>query len=66
MKEIRIDMDDPRVKDPQQITDFNKRVLAREFDGDIDAIHKHEVYEIIDDFDTKQRIYRIRKVKHFI
>ena len=65
MKEIRIRHDDPELQDPQRITQLNQRILAREFDGDREAIHRHEVHEIIDDFDTGERILRIRKRKFF-
>ena len=65
MKEIRIRHDDPELQDPQRITQLNQRILAREFDGDREAIHTHEVHEIIDDFDTGERILRIRKRKFF-
>ncbi len=66
MREIRIKHSDEELQDPQRITDLNKRLLAREFDGDLDAIHKHEVHEVIDDFDTGERILKIRKRKFFI
>ncbi len=65
MREIRIKHTDEELKDPQRITELNKRIWAREFDGDIEAIHKHEVHEIIDDFDTGERILKIRKRKFF-
>lgn len=66
MKEIRIPMDDKELQDPQRITELNKRIFAREFDGDIEAIHKHEVHDIIDDFDKGVRVIRIRKRKYFV
>ncbi len=65
MKEIRIPMDDKELQDPQRITELNKRLLAREFDGDIEAIHKHEVHEIIDDFDAGYRVLKVRKRKFY-
>jgi hypothetical protein len=65
MKEIRIPMDNEELQDPQRITDLNKRLLAREFDGDMDAIHKHEVHDIIDDFDKGVRVIQIRKRKFY-
>ena len=65
MKEIRIRHDDEELQDPQRITQLNQRLLAREFEGDIEAIHKHEVHEVVDDFDTKERVLRIRKRKFF-
>ena len=65
MKEIRIPMDNKDLQDPQRITDLNKRLLAREFDGDPEAIHKHEVHDIIDDFDKGVRVIQIRKRKFF-
>lgn len=65
MKEIRIPINDPELQDPQRITDLNIRLLAAEFEGDRDAIHKHEVHEIIDDFDTGERVMKIRKRKFF-
>lgn len=66
MKEIRIPHSDPDIQDPQRITQLNQRILAREFEGDLEAIHKHEVHEVIDDFETGERILRIRKRKTFI
>jgi hypothetical protein len=45
----------------QQITGVNKRLFA-EHDMDI---HKNEVVDLIDDHDTKKRIYKLRKVKFF-
>lgn len=66
MKEIRIPHSDRDLQDPQRITQLNQRLLAREFEGDIEAIHKHEVHEVIDDFDTGERILKIRKRKFFI
>ena len=66
MKEIRIKHSDPELRDAQRITGLNQRILAREFDGDLEAIHKHEVHEVIDDHDTGERILRIRKRKIFI
>ena len=65
MKEIRIRHDDEELQDPQRITQLNQRLLAREFEGDIEAIHKHEVHEVVDDFDSKERVLRIRKRKFF-
>ena len=65
MKEIRIPLDDKELQDPQRITELNKRIWAREFDGDIEAIHKHEVHDIIYDFDKGVRVYQIRKRKFF-
>lgn len=65
MREVRIQHSDEELQDPQRITELNQRVLAREFDGDIEAIHKHEVHEVIDDFDSKERILKIRKRKFF-
>lgn len=66
MKEIRIRHDNDELQDPQRITQLNQRLLAAEFDGDIEAIKKHEIHEIIDDFDTGERILKIRKRKYFI
>ena len=66
MKEIRIPMNNEELQDPQRITQLNRRILAREFDGDLEAIHKHEVHEVIDDFDRGERILKIRKRKFFI
>ena len=65
MKEIRIPHNDTDLQDPQRITALNQRILAREFDGDLEAIHKHEVHEVIDDFDTGIRVLKIRKRKMF-
>lgn len=65
MREIRISMDNEELQDPQRITELNKRLLAREFDGDIEAIHKHEVHEIIDDFDAGYRVLKVRKRKFY-
>lgn len=65
MKEIRIRHNDAELQDPQRITQLNQRLLAREFDGDKDAIHKHEVHEIIDDFDRGERVLKVRKRKFF-
>ena len=66
MKEIRIPYSNEELRNSQKITDLNKRILAAEFDGDIEAIHKHEVHEVIDDHDKGERILRIRKRKFFI
>ena len=66
MKEIRIRHDNDELQDPQRITQLNQRLLAAEFDGDLEAIKKHEIHEIIDDFDTGERILKIRKRKYFI
>ena len=66
MKEIRIRHDNDELQDPQRITQLNQRLLAAEFDGDLEAIKKHEIHEIIDDFDTGERILKIRKRKFFI
>lgn len=65
MKEVRIPHNNEELQDPQRLTDLNIRLLAAEFEGDRDAIHKHEVHEIIDDFDTGERIMKIRKRKFF-
>jgi len=65
MKEIRIPMNNEALQDPQRITELNRRILAREFDGDLEAIHKHEVHEIVDDFDAGVRVLKIRKRKMF-
>jgi len=65
MKEIRIPINDPELQDPQRITQLNQRLLAAEFDGDYEAIHKHEVHEVIDDFDKGIRVLKIRKRKIF-
>jgi len=65
VKEIRIRHDDAELQDPQRITQLNQRLLAREFEGDIEAIHKHEVHDVVDDFDSKERVLRIRKRKFF-
>ena len=66
MREIRIKHSDEELQDPQRITQLNQRLLAAEFGGDIEAIHKHEVHEVIDDFDTGERILKIRKRRFFI
>ena len=66
MKEVRIKHSDPELQDPQRITQLNQRLLAAEFGGDIEAIHKHEVHEVIDDFDTGERILKIRKRTYFV
>lgn len=66
MKEIRISHSNEELQDPQRITQLNQRLMAAEFDGDKDAIHKHEIAEVIDDFDTGERILKIRKRKFFI
>ena len=65
MKEIRIKHTDAELQDPQRITQLNQRLLAREFDGDLDAIHKHEVDEVVDDFDAGLRVLRVKKRKYF-
>jgi hypothetical protein len=65
MKEIRIRHDDAELQDPQRITQLNQRLLAAEFDGDLQAIHKHEVDDVIDDFETGVRVLKIRKRKFF-
>ena len=65
MKEIRISHTDAELQDPQRITQLNQRLLAREFDGDLDAIHKHEVDEVVDDFDAGLRVLRVKKRKYF-
>ena len=66
MKEIRIPHDDAELQDPQRITQLNQRLLAKEFGEDLDAIHRHEVHEVIDDFDKGIRVLKIRKRKIFI
>jgi hypothetical protein len=65
MKEIRIRHDDEELQDPQRITQLNQRLLAAEFEGDLEAIHKHEVHEVIDDFDKGLRVLKVRKRKYF-
>ena len=65
MKEIRINHNDGELQDPQRITQLNQRLLAQEFEGDIEAIHKHEVHEVIDDFDAGVRVLKVRKRKFF-
>lgn len=65
MREIRIKHSDEELQDPQRITQLNQRLMAREFDGDPEAIHRHEIHEVIDDFDTGERILKIRKRKYF-
>jgi hypothetical protein len=65
MKELRIPHDDAELQDPQRITQLNQRLLAAEFDGDLQAIHRHEVHEVIDDFDRGERILKIRKRRFF-
>lgn len=56
-KEFRVRHDDPELRDPQRITALNERLWAeRGMD-----IHRHEVADIIDDFDSKERIYKVRK-----
>ncbi len=64
MRELR--QKHSELQDPQTITRINQEALASEFDGDLEAIHKHEVHEIIDDFDRGERILKIRKRKIFI
>ena len=64
MREVRIKHSDAELQDPQRITQLNQRILAREFDGDREAIHKHEVHNVIDDFDSGERILQIKKKKY--
>ena len=64
MKEIRIPHSDPGFA-KSDCTELNQRLLAREFDGDMQAIHKHEVESIEDDFDRGERVMKIRKRKFF-
>lgn len=64
MKELRIKHNDPGFAKPD-CTELNQRLLAAEFDGDIEAIHKHEVDSIEDDFDRGERVMKIRKRKFF-
>ena len=66
MKEFRIRHDDPRLQDNKQITRLNVEKFAEQFDGDEQAIHKHEVDELIDDYDAKERIYKVRTKKYFV
>ena len=63
MKEFR--QDHREMQDPQTLTQKNIRDLARLHDGDENAIHRHEVDEIIDDFDKGQRILRYRGKRSF-
>ena len=65
MKEFRISHDDPRLQDNKQITQLNIEKFAEQFDGDEQAIHKHEVDELIDDYDSGERIYKVRSKKFF-
>jgi hypothetical protein len=58
-KEIRIPH--AEIKNPQTITQRQVRAFK---ENDLD-IHKNEVDEIVDDFSTKTRILKIRKVKYF-
>lgn len=58
-KELRIGFD--RIRDPQTITQENARLFK---ENDLD-IKTNEVDSITDDHSTKQRIYKIRKVKYF-
>jgi len=58
-KELRIGFD--KIKDPQRITQENIRLFK---ENDLD-IHKNEVDSITDDHQTRQRIYKVRKVKYF-
>lgn len=58
-KEFRVDHD--KISDPQTITQVN----VKEFkDHDLD-IHRHEVTEIVDDHDKKQRVYKVKNTKFF-
>lgn len=63
MRELRQKHSD--LQDPQTITRINQEALAAEFDGDLEAIHKHEVHEVVDDFDKGLRVLRVRKRKYF-
>lgn len=63
MKELRQKHSD--LQNPQTITRINQEALAAEFGEDLDAIHRHEVDEVIDDFDKGLRILRVRKRKYF-
>ena len=65
MREIRIRHDDEELQDPQRITRLNQRILAAEFGEDLNAIHRHEVHNVIDDFDSGERILQIKKKKYF-
>ena len=62
-REIRIDMSE--ISNAQTITDINRKKFAEAFDGDLDAIHKQEVDELIDDFDSHQRILRVKGKRKF-
>lgn len=66
MRELRIKHSNEELQDPQRITQLNQRLMAAEFGGDLDAIHKHEIHEVIDDFDSGERILKIRKRKFFL
>ena len=63
MKEIRQKHSD--LQNPQTITRINQEALAAEFGEDLEAIHRHEVHEVVDDFDTGERVLRIKKRKFF-
>lgn len=63
-KELRIAMDE--LGDAQTITDVNRRHFAKAF-GSANAIHHQEVDELIDDYDRKERILKVRGVtKYFV
>lgn len=58
-KEIRIPMSE--IQDPQQITGYNLRKFA-----EIGANPKvDEVREIIDDYDTGERIIKVETRRHY-
>lgn len=58
-KELRIGFDE--IGDSQTITERNVKLFK---DAGLD-IHKNEVDSLIDDYSTRQRIYKVRNVKYF-
>ena len=61
MAKIELRIPHSEIRDPQTITQRNIRAFK---EADLD-IHKHEVDRIDDDFSTKTRILKVRKVKYF-
>lgn len=59
MKEWRIKHSD--IQSPQTITPR----MEREFEERGLNIHLHDVVELIDDFDTGERILRVKNTRHF-
>jgi hypothetical protein len=59
MKELSIPHRE--LDNPQTITQRTQRAFA---EADLD-IHRHEVVELVDEFSTQRRIYKIRNVKIF-